>query len=132
MRVLTLVRKYHPTGTNGQLFVGSRLICPTIELAWRQNQRNVSCIPEGRYMLSLRWTSRWGWHFLIPHVPERDGILIHPANDALKELRGCIAPVTTCTGPGTGHGSRKALQRLMDEIRPVMQSGMPVYLIIHS
>ena len=132
MRVLTLVRKYHPTGTNGQLFDGTRLICHTIELPWRQNQRNVSCIPEGRYMLSLRWTSRWGWHFQIPHVPERDGILIHPANDALKELRGCIAPVTTLTGPGRGTGSRKALQRLMDEIQPVLQSGKPVQLIIHS
>ena len=132
MSVLTLMRKYHPTGTNGQLFAGSRLICPTIELSWRENQRNVSCIPEGRYMLSLRWTSRWGWHFQIPHVPERDGILIHPANDALKELRGCIAPVTTLTGPGRGTGSRKALQRLMDEIQPVLQSGKPVQLIIHS
>ncbi len=132
MRVLTLMRKYHPTGTNGQLCVGNQLICQTIELPWQQNQRNVSCIPEGRYMLSLRWTSRWGWHFQIPHVPERDWILIHPANDALKELRGCIAPVTALTGPGSGTGSRKALQRLLDEIQPVMQSGMPVQLIIHS
>ncbi len=148
MRVLTLMRKYHPTGTNGQLFVGTQLICDTIELPrrstplhsewmsgsrpWRQNQRNVSCIPEGRYMLSLRWTSRWGWHFQIPHVPERDWILIHPANDALKELRGCIAPVTKVTGPGSGTGSRKALQRLLDEVQPVLQSGMPVQLIIHS
>jgi hypothetical protein len=132
MRVITLVRKYHPTGTNGQLSFDGRLICHTIELPWRDNERSVSCIPEGRYMLSLRWTSRWGWHFQILKVPDRDWILIHPANCALRELRGCIAPVMDLTGPGNGLRSREAITRLYKKIEPILRSGTAVQLIIQS
>jgi DNA-binding transcriptional ArsR family regulator len=32
------------------------------------------------------------------NVPQLEYILIHPANDALKELQGCIAPVWLITG----------------------------------
>jgi hypothetical protein len=46
------------------------------------------------------------------NVQGRDLILIHPANDAKKELLGCIAPVTTITGIGKGSNSRKALEKL--------------------
>ena len=132
MRVITLVRKYHPTGTNGQLSFDGRLICHTIELPWRDNERSVSCIPEGRYMLTLRWTSRWGWHFQVLNVPDRSWILIHPANCALRELRGCIAPVMELTGPGYGLRSRKAIDKLYKEIEPILRSGTAVQLIIHT
>ena len=46
------------------------------------------------------------------NVPGRDLILIHPANDAKKELLGCIAPVTKHTGIGKGSNSRKTLEKL--------------------
>ena len=46
-------------------------------------------------------------------------ILVHPANNALKELKGCIAPVTLLTGEGKGSQSRIAI----DKIRiPVLKS----------
>jgi hypothetical protein len=38
--------------------------------------------------------------------------LIHPANDAKKELLGCIATVKLHTGIGIGSSSRKALEKL--------------------
>jgi len=132
LRDLTLLRKYHPTGTNGLLSLDGQPICETIELPWMENAHGVSCIPEGRYMLANRWTSRWGWHFQILRVPQRDGILIHPANDAAAELRGCIAPVLRTTGPGKGRSSRLALEALQEAISPILRAGTAVRLIIHS
>ena len=132
MRAFSLWRTYHPTGTNGLLTLDGKLICHTIELPWRDNQRNVSCIPEGRYRPALRWNRRWGWHFQIPHVPARDAILIHPANDALRELRGCIAPVMVLTGPGQGLRSRDAMEVLQESMGAVLRSGTAVELIVHS
>ena len=77
----------------GTVFIHDVEVCKTIELPWEENLRNISCIPEGDYLLGLRHTERLGDHLVIEDVPGRQGILIHPANDAKKELRGCIAPV---------------------------------------
>ena len=97
---LVLKRTYHEKGTNGKLLYGNWLVCYTIELPWFQNLRNISCIPEGNYQLIKRHTVKRGDHLRIAFVEDRDWVLIHPANDALKELQGCIAPVTNLTGPG--------------------------------
>jgi hypothetical protein len=56
---------------------------------------------------------------------------LHPANDARKELKGCIAPVTALTAPGKGTGSRKALEKLRSILYPAMQE-QPVYITIKT
>lgn len=63
----------------------------TLELAWKNNQSNISCIPPGQYQ--CRWT--FSPHFQkytyeVMNVPNRYGIRIHAANFN-KELLGCIA-----------------------------------------
>ena len=110
--VLVLNRTYFPEGTQGVLEWNGTLICYTIELPWLGNQRRISCIPEGEYLLQLRFSPKFKWHFQLMDVPGRDLILIHPANDAKLELLGCIAPVTVHTGIGKGSASRKALEKL--------------------
>jgi hypothetical protein len=40
-------------------------------------------------------------------------ILIHPANDANKELQGCIAPVSSLTGIAKGLQSRSVFQKIL-------------------
>lgn len=100
--VLVLNRTYFPEGTQGVLEWNGTLICYTIELPWLENQRRISCIPEGEYILQKRFSPKLKWHFLLMNVPGRDLILIHPANDAKLELLGCIAPVTVHTGIGKG------------------------------
>lgn len=110
--VLVLKRTYFPEGTQGVLEWNGTLVCYTIELPWLENQRRISCIPEGEYILQKRFSPKFGWHLHLMNVPERDLILIHPANDAKKELLGCIAPVTKYTGIGKGSESRKALEKL--------------------
>jgi hypothetical protein len=110
--VLVLNRIYFPEGTQGFLEWNGTLVCYTIELPWLVNQRRISCIPEGEYILQLRFSPKFKWHFLLMDVPGRDLILIHPANDAKLELLGCIAPVTKHTGIGKGSASRRALAKL--------------------
>jgi len=126
---LELLRTYDPDGTNGELKL---VVCNTIELPWLQNKRSVSCIPEGRYELMKRITAKRGQHLLVLNVTGRDGILIHPANDALKELRGCIAPVTTLTGPGKGIQSRLANEKLKALVLEALERNEKVFITIKS
>ena len=95
--VLVLNRTYFPEGTQGTLEWNGTIVCYTIELPWLQNQRRISCVPEGEYVLQKRFSPKFKWHLHLKNVPGRDLILIHPANDAKKELLGCIAPVSKHT-----------------------------------
>lgn len=63
----------------------------TLELPWKMNQRNISCIPEGVYQAEKYESEKHGKCFHVKDVENRTGILIHPAN-FVRELRGCIAP----------------------------------------
>ncbi|MCW8313480.1 DUF5675 family protein [Sphingobacterium sp. InxBP1] len=128
--VLLLQRKYGARGTNGSLTYLGEHICHTIELPDRNNIPRISCIPTGQYKLEKRRYPRHGEQIGIPHVLGREAILIHAANDALRELQGCIAPVTTLTGEGRGDHSGKALARLKALVYSLWDMGDEVYLNI--
>lgn len=130
--LLTLTRTYFPEGTNGMLFCEGQLIAHTIELPWRQNARLVSCIPEGEYLIQKRYSAKFKWHLEITGVPGRSLILFHPANHALSQLNGCIAPVTELSGPGRGFASRKAFIKLKSWVYLALEHGERVKLIITS
>lgn len=126
---LVIFRTYHTDGTNGRLYANNSFQCYTIELPWEDNLPQHSCIPEGKYQLRKRYSTRFGQHLLVADVPGRELILIHPANDALKELRGCIAPVSILTGPGKGILSRSAFEKV---ISIVYKNPETVFLTIQS
>ena len=130
--VLALKRTYFPDGCNGQIECNGRIICNTIELPWRDIQRRISCIPEGKYILKKRYSSKFKWHIEIANVPKRIAILFHPANNAQMELNGCIAPVTKISGPGLGLMSRKAFDKLKTMIFQELDKGKTVLIIIKS
>ncbi len=130
--VLVLTRTYFPEGTNGKLECEGRLICNTIELPWRNNERRVSCIPEGEYFIEKRYSLKFKWHLHVLDVENRSLILFHPANNALKELNGCIAPVTKLSGPGLGLLSRKAFKKLKDQVYKALERKESVLLIVQS
>lgn len=132
MVVIGLLRTYQPEGTNGEIWLNGELVCYSIELPWLDNRRNISCIPEGTYPLSKRYSKRFGWHILVIAVPQRSGILFHPANDAQKELRGCIAPVSKLTGIGKGINSRVAFEKLRQRVYALMDQGQQVCLLIEK
>ena len=127
---LKLIRKYGTEGTNGTITYNGEHICHTIELPDRNNIRRISCIPIGQYKLEKIRYPRHGEQMGIPHVLNREGILIHAGNNALEDLLGCIAPVTSLTGEGRGTGSGKALAKLKALVYSLWDMGDDVYLSI--
>jgi hypothetical protein len=109
---LELLRTYFPNGTNGEIIHNGEHLSYSIELPWLANKHNISCIPEGKYRMVKNYTKRHGLHLLLLDVPGRDAILIHPANDAKRQLLGCIAPVSILTGEGKGLESRIACDKV--------------------
>ena len=130
--VLILSRTYFPDGTNGKLECKGKSICNTIELPWRENEKRVSCIPEGKYFIEKRYSKKFKWHLEVMEVKYRSLILFHPANNAQQELNGCIAPVTKLSGPGLGLQSRQAFAKLKNLVYRALDSTETVLLIIKS
>jgi hypothetical protein len=126
---LELIREHFPGGTNGTL---SYKVAHTIELPWLDNKRRVSCISEGRYEVMKRYTEKHKDHLILMNVPGRDGILIHPANDAVRELMGCIAPVTALTGEGKGIQSKAANDRVKALVELAFSKGERVFLTVKT
>lgn len=62
----------------------------TLELPYKGNTKRISSIPKGKYQVKKRYNAKYGYHFELLNVPERDKILIHVAN-FVRELLGCIA-----------------------------------------
>ena len=68
--------------------------CKTLELPDLGNQKDISCIPKGRYKCRKRQSDAYGWHFIVEelsggHVTGRKWILIHFGNYK-SNTEGCI------------------------------------------
>jgi hypothetical protein len=65
-------------------------LCETLELPWRNNEINVSCIPAGEYEVHLEFSFRFNrWLYWLKDVPGRGAIEIHVGNTT-KDTEGCI------------------------------------------
>ncbi len=126
---LVLERTAYAKGSNGRVYHNEQFVCFTIELPWLNNEPQRSCVPVGTYRLLLRYSLKHKTHLMLKDVPGRQLILVHPANDAMKELKGCIAPVTTITGQGKGSSSRLAFKKVYNLVCQLMDDG-PVFLTI--
>lgn len=95
MNSLLIERYDHgPKQTIGRLFVldeenFSLYDCHTLELPWKDNKRNISCIPEGDYQVEKRYSGKFKRHFHITDVEGRKWILIHAGN-YYTDVRGCV------------------------------------------
>lgn len=110
----------------------------TLELPWKNNERRISCIPEGTYEAIPHHSPKFGSCFWLQNVPNRSEILIHPGNYT-SQILGCILP-------GTAHAylngdktidvvqSKAAMSRLLAyiqktfEIEIKCESGQPYQL----
>ncbi len=99
------------------------LVLHIIERPWRRNQRNVSCIPAGKYLCRYMARSASGkykkcWH--LQEVPGRSGVLAHNGNLA-KHSRGCLI-VGKRRGKLAGNAavlnSRGAMRALYNKVGP--------------
>lgn len=91
MPTVELKRVYLPTETLGSFYINGVLLCKSMELPNKQNQHNISCIPEGTYTVKKELTSSKHEypHFRVMNVPDRNGILIHKIT-YVSGLLGCI------------------------------------------
>lgn len=73
----------------GILSVGS-FTCKTLERPWKNNQKNISCIPKGTYTVKWTYSPRLlKYTYEVQNVPGRTGIRIHPGN-YFFDVDGCI------------------------------------------
>lgn len=65
--------------------------CKSLERGWNNNERNVSCVPKGRFTIKLEWSNRFKsrlWE--LKNVPNRSECKFHSAN-YWNQLNGCVA-----------------------------------------
>ena len=94
---LTL-RRFSSTdeGTFGRLF-GYGLTLYTLELPWRDNAPDVSCIPAGKYETAWSYSQRFKRAmYEVLGVPQRAGIRIHAGNFAGDVSKGYKAHSNGC------------------------------------
>lgn len=96
MRTVYLWRtKRSDEGTEG-LLVTDGFNCKTLELPWRDNQPNLSCIPTGIYHTIIRQSPKFGIVYWLQNVPNRSYILIHSGNVAGDKEKGYKTNVYGC------------------------------------
>ena len=102
IKKLHLNRTYELEQTLGEAYLYSNedklFAFKTLELPWRGNERNVSCISEGTYEVVRRFSQKYKHHLHITGVAGRSLILIHWGNYAGSvnpatghpDIKGCI------------------------------------------
>ena len=99
-----------------------RQVAVTLELPWKDNAHDVSCIPAGTYTATRRFSPKHhGEVFELQGVPNRGNIEIHAGNVARDSL-GCILLGTTF-GKVLGENgiveSRRAFSKFMASLAGV-------------
>jgi hypothetical protein len=135
---ITLKRDYLKDCTVGHLLIDGVFHSQTMELPWKENQRRISCIPEGEYELKRYRRLSGKMSIEVYKVPNRTAILIHAGNDATQDengadTQGCILPNTTIAitkGKVRGSGSIVATNGLYKQIFAALDKGETVKLIV--
>ena len=90
LKLFTIKRTHSlPDGTFGVMDCEGVPFCLTIELPWKDNKTNISCIPTGEYTCKRVTSPKFGETFEVTGVPSRDHVLVHVAN-TVSDLLGCI------------------------------------------
>lgn len=85
------IRRYEkgPNGTIGTFWMDDAFLCYTLEDPDNNNEKGVSCIPEGIYHVSPHDGPRFKDVWIINNVPNRSAILIHSGN-SINDTHGCV------------------------------------------
>ena len=117
MRRVNMVRSYGAQSTISEIYLPNGDVIFSLENPWLNNQRNVSCIPEGIYL--CKWLERSGsgkykkvWH--VQDVVNRTGILFHAGNYP-RHTMGCILPGMS-KGENVVYSSRVALDKMRNQL----------------
>jgi hypothetical protein len=121
MKELTLLRESSAdTGTFGKLHgLKTARQLHTLELPWRGNINDFSCIPCGRYLCKIVQSPRFGRVYGVTGVPGRADILFHSGNHAGDKKKGLKSEVKGCILLGLARGIL-AGQAAVTESRPAI------------
>ena len=61
----------------------------TLEPPWKNNEKNISCIPCGLYQCEFHISPKFGPTYQVKGVPDRTHILFHKGNYT-KNTKGCV------------------------------------------
>ena len=135
---LRLERDVHTDKSiTGKLYLDNKFFCYTIELPWKDNQKNISCIPANTneiksYPIRFRPACESGKfkydHLHVLDVTNRSYILIHRANFP-KDIQGCIG-VGNKRNRDSVDNSRNTLNKLMAAL--ALKPGEQAKLIIED
>ena len=104
-------------------------IARTMEDAWKDNARNISCIPQGVYKVIRHTSPKYGNCFMVSNVPNRDYILIHAGNYA-TDTEGCIllgeSVATNVAGKRMVTNSKVTVGKFMNLMREVSEFTLTV------
>jgi len=102
-------------GTRG-IISASGFFCHTLELPWRDNQQNISCIPAGEYeCLFVKIKRRIGGRrdlYWLKLVEGRSGVLMHAGIYAGDKSKGFKSNVLGCILLGHDIGQLKGQQAI--------------------
>ena len=76
-------------GTFGILLEDNVPFMATLEEPWKENKKNISCIPTGTYVCTREHSHKFGETFMVNEVLNRTGILFHAGN-TIGDTEGCI------------------------------------------
>ena len=130
-------------GTSGILYLDEKPFCYTTERPWLENQRAISCIPEGKYPvrfredptpLTMKYRNKYdffSFHLEIQNVKNRSGIYIHIGNKP-SDVRGCVAVGLSAGDIGSNYviSSRKAFKKLYGILKTDLTKSLPVFITI--
>ena len=130
---LLLIRDtFTENSTIGRLFINGESFCDTLENPYINNERNISCIPEGQYKVRLRLpresATRDYLQLLVQVVPNRSYIIFHVGNKP-SHTKGCIL-VGNGRKQDVVQNSRLAMDLLIKEI--ISLGGENINLIIKN
>lgn len=77
-------------GTLGIMLLDGKPLFTTLELPWKNNQINISCIPAGIYKATYIFSEKFQKSLFILHnVPGRNAVEIHIGNTVV-DTHGCV------------------------------------------
>lgn len=123
MKTVTLKRLVESeAGTQGSLSTDG-FTCKTLELPWRDNRRQRSCVPPGSYRCQQVQSPKFGLVYTLTGTEPRSNVLIHSGNFAGDVELGLKTHVQGCILLGKYFGAIEGQQAILLS-RPTVRAFM--------
>jgi hypothetical protein len=116
MKRYKMLRVYLPDRTLSSLIdpelpLDKQIIAKILERPWLNNEHNISCIPEGIYIVRKNppKESRPYTYFRFDHVEGRNNILIHRGNET-ADSKGCLLACSRFTNSDHPEGLESSVK----------------------